>query len=288
MADPRGAVVGPDGLLPLLREALGPRPPWWTVETPLEVLIGTVLVQNTAWRNVEASLARLRAAGIHTTEDLGSVDADALVDLVRPSGFQTAKARTLVGLSRWWRDRIDMPLDVAPPPDPRPGGRDPVLAAAPLRPDLDTDALRAELLALEAVRSTGGTRFALVRWGLWPQAQPEVLAFWLYRFEISVRSSAILGLIGAGGIGKMLTDNTQYRIWDAVGMLLIVVVAVTMIIDQISGTIRQRIITGRWAFLGWGRRRRAITPGVGPSNTTRPGHVDPGASASTTVGPEIR
>ena len=115
---------------------------------------------------------------------------------------------------------------------------------------------------LESVRASGGTRFALVRWGLWPQAKPEVFAFWLYRFEIAVRSSAILGLIGAGGIGKMLTDNTQYRIWDAVGMLLIVVVVVTMIIDQISGTIRQRIITGRWGFVGWGRRLRALKPGA--------------------------
>ncbi len=113
---------------------------------------------------------------------------------------------------------------------------------------------------LEAVRATGGSRLAVVRWGIWPQARPEVLAFWLYRFEISVRSSAILGLIGAGGIGKMLTDNTQYRIWDAVGMLLIVVVIVTMIIDQVSGTIRQRIITGRWGFVGYGHRRRALRP----------------------------
>lgn len=151
---------------------------------------------------------------------------------------------------------------------------------------------------LEAVRSTGGTRFALIRWGLWPQAKPEVLAFWLYRFEIAVRSSAILGLIGAGGIGKMLTDNTQYRIWDAVGMLLIVVVVVTMVIDQISGTIRQRIITGRWGFVGWGRRRRAIRPAPDfPGTATPAPTATPDTARSTaptdsaqsgTVGPEIR
>ncbi|TWE12494.1 phosphonate ABC transporter, permease protein PhnE [Rudaeicoccus suwonensis] len=113
---------------------------------------------------------------------------------------------------------------------------------------------------MEAARSTGGSRFAIVRWGLWPQAQSEVLAFWLYRFEISVRSSAILGLIGAGGIGKMLSDNIQYQNWNVVGMLLIVVVIVTMIIDQISGTLRQRLITGRWAWVGYGKRRRSLTP----------------------------
>lgn len=98
----------------------------------------------------------------------------------------------------------------------------------------------------EAVRSTGGGTLAVIRWGVWPSAAPEVLSFWLYRFEINVRASAILGLIGAGGIGKMLQDNVQFRNWDAVGMLLIVVVAVTMVIDQISGAVRNKLIHGTW------------------------------------------
>jgi phosphonate transport system permease protein len=112
---------------------------------------------------------------------------------------------------------------------------------------------------IEAVRAAGGSRAQVMRWGVWPQAQPEVLAFWLYRFEINVRASAILGLIGAGGIGKMLTDNVQYRIWDAVGTLLLVVIVVTMVIDQLSGLLRNRIITGRWTLPLL--RRRAPVPG---------------------------
>jgi phosphonate transport system permease protein len=98
----------------------------------------------------------------------------------------------------------------------------------------------------EAAIAAGASRIQVMRWGVWPAAQPEVLAFWLYRFEISVRASAILGLIGAGGIGKMLVDNVQFRVWPVVGMLLIVVVVVTMIIDQLSGMVRHRIIAGRW------------------------------------------
>ncbi|GAB3557189.1 phosphonate ABC transporter, permease protein PhnE [Spelaeicoccus albus] len=107
---------------------------------------------------------------------------------------------------------------------------------------------------LEATASVGGSPVAQMRWGVWPQAQPEVFAFWLYRFEINVRASAILGLIGAGGIGKMLTDNVQYRIWDGVGMLLIVVIVVTMAIDQLSGMVRHRIIDGTWKLPLLGRR----------------------------------
>jgi phosphonate transport system permease protein len=111
---------------------------------------------------------------------------------------------------------------------------------------------------IEAARSTGAGRMQIVRWGIWTSAQPEVLAFWLYRFEISVRASAILGLIGAGGIGKVLSDNVQFRIWDAVGMLLIVVVVVTVAIDLVSGVLRRRLITGRWAMPRL-RRRVVVT-----------------------------
>lgn len=100
--------------------------------------------------------------------------------------------------------------------------------------------------AIEAATAAGASRVQIMRWGVWPNAKPDVLAFWLYRFEISVRASAILGLIGAGGIGKMLMDNIQFRVWDVVGMLMLVVVVVTMIIDQLSGLVRQRLINGRW------------------------------------------
>ena len=100
---------------------------------------------------------------------------------------------------------------------------------------------------IEAARAVGARRSQIVRWGIWPSAQPEILAFCLYRFEISVRASAILGLIGAGGIGKVLSDNVQFRIWDAVGTLLIVVVVVTVLLDLVSGVLRRRLITGRWS-----------------------------------------
>ncbi|WP_285725223.1 phosphonate ABC transporter, permease protein PhnE [Psychromicrobium xiongbiense] len=107
----------------------------------------------------------------------------------------------------------------------------------------------------EAVRSAGGSPFDVMRWGIWPAASAEVLSLWLYRFEINVRASAILGLIGAGGIGKMLQDNVQFRNWDAVGMLLIVVIVITVGIDQLSGAVRQRLVTGRW-----GRSRQTRRP----------------------------
>lgn len=98
--------------------------------------------------------------------------------------------------------------------------------------------------ASEAVRAAGGTTAEIARWALWPAAAPALMSFALYRFEINIRTSAVLGLIGAGGIGSMLSNYTNFREWGTVGMLLVVVVAATMLMDAISGAIRRRIMEG--------------------------------------------
>lgn len=98
--------------------------------------------------------------------------------------------------------------------------------------------------AAEAVRASGGGRIAVARWALWPAALPSLMSFALYRFEINIRTSAVLGLVGAGGIGSMLSNYTNYREWSTVGMLLIVVVIATMLIDAASGALRRRIMEG--------------------------------------------
>ncbi len=98
--------------------------------------------------------------------------------------------------------------------------------------------------ASEAVRAAGGSTAEVTRWALWPAAAPALMSFALYRFEINIRTSAVLGLVGAGGIGTMLSNYTNYREWDTVGMLLIVVVVVTMAFDLVSGSIRRRIMEG--------------------------------------------
>jgi phosphonate transport system permease protein len=98
--------------------------------------------------------------------------------------------------------------------------------------------------AAEAVRAAGGTTAEVARWALWPAAVPALMSFALYRFEINIRTSAVLGLVGAGGVGSMLANYTNFREWDTIGMLLIVVVVVTVVMDAISGAIRHRITNG--------------------------------------------
>lgn len=97
---------------------------------------------------------------------------------------------------------------------------------------------------VEAVRSSGAGPLGLLRWGVLPQVMPEVVAFWLYRFEVNIRAGAILGVLGAGGIGSLLSRVFDQRDWDRIGIALVVIIVVTMVVDAISGAVRHRIIAG--------------------------------------------
>lgn len=68
---------------------------WWPDGDPFEVAVGAILVQNTAWTNVERALERLRAAGALSPEAMSSLSQEGLEELVRPSGQYRTKARKL-------------------------------------------------------------------------------------------------------------------------------------------------------------------------------------------------
>lgn len=97
---------------------------------------------------------------------------------------------------------------------------------------------------VEAVRSTGASQLQSVRWSVVPQVLPETVAFWLYRFEVNIRASAVLGVLGAGGIGSLLSQLFRHREWERIGIALVVIIVVTIIVDQMSAAVRRRIIHG--------------------------------------------
>lgn len=80
-----------------LHARFGPRH-WWPAETPLEVVVGAILTQNTAWANVERASGRLRAEGLLEFEALRSVPESRLKELIRPAGYYNQKARYLTAL----------------------------------------------------------------------------------------------------------------------------------------------------------------------------------------------
>ncbi len=97
---------------------------------------------------------------------------------------------------------------------------------------------------VEAARATGANQVQTLRWGVLPQVLPEIVAFWIYRFEINIRASAVLGVVGAGGVGQSLVNTVTFQHWDKAGMLLVVIIGTVILIDLASGRIRRRIIEG--------------------------------------------
>jgi phosphonate transport system permease protein len=95
---------------------------------------------------------------------------------------------------------------------------------------------------LEALRASGASWGAIMLKGMWPQVQP---AFWgvaLFRWDINVRESAVLGLVGAGGIGVVLDDAINFFLWDRVATVLLAVLAVVVLAEIIVTRIRARLI----------------------------------------------
>ena len=82
-----------------LFEAFGPQD-WWPGRSPLEVMVGAVLVQNTSWQNVERAIANLRDADVLEAHALDAVPQEELEDLIRPAGYYRVKAKRLRALLR--------------------------------------------------------------------------------------------------------------------------------------------------------------------------------------------
>ena len=92
-----------EDLLSELRAGFGPQY-WWPADTAFEVMVGCVLTQNTAWRNVEMALANLRSKKLLTPGSILSSDPVVLEEGLRPSGYFRAKTKKLCALSRWYLD----------------------------------------------------------------------------------------------------------------------------------------------------------------------------------------
>ena len=95
---------------------------------------------------------------------------------------------------------------------------------------------------LEAVRATGATRLQVLRWGVLPQLAPQFLSFTLYRFETNIRAAAILGFVGAGGIGFYVQTYLRLLNYPAAASVLLVLVALVMVVDFASSRLRARLV----------------------------------------------
>lgn len=97
---------------------------------------------------------------------------------------------------------------------------------------------------VEAVTASGGGAVAVLRYSVLPQVLPEIVALWLFRFEINVRASAVLGVVGAGGIGGVLLNTLRYRQFAPAGAVVLLTVLLVLTIDSVSGAVRKRLVRG--------------------------------------------
>jgi len=95
---------------------------------------------------------------------------------------------------------------------------------------------------VEAVSASGGGSLSVLRFAVLPQVLPEIVALWLFRFEINLRASAVLGVVGAGGIGGVLLNTLRYREFAQAGAVVVGTVIVVLAIDTLSGAVRERLV----------------------------------------------
>jgi len=95
---------------------------------------------------------------------------------------------------------------------------------------------------LEAARAAGGRHTPAVRTGVLPTVFPAYVAYALYVFELNIRASLVLGLVGAGGVGRVVETQRQFFRFDRILGILIIIFVVVVIIEQISVAIRKRLV----------------------------------------------
>ncbi|EOI7473847.1 phosphonate ABC transporter, permease protein PhnE, partial [Yersinia enterocolitica] len=82
------------------------------------------------------------------------------------------------------------------------------------------------------------------RFGIFTQSFPTFLALSLYQIESNTRSAAVLGFVGAGGIGLVYAENMRLWNWDVVMFITLIMVVIVMIMDKVSATLRKKYIVG--------------------------------------------
>ena len=100
----------------------------------------------------------------------------------------------------------------------------------------------ADLGPYEALLSSGSTRFQAFWSSIMPQLWGQYISLILYNFEMNIRNAAVLGYVGAGGIGIILNERLGWRVYEDVGTVLLAMMVTVYLIETLSRTIRQRLL----------------------------------------------
>ena len=95
--------------------------------------------------------------------------------------------------------------------------------------------------AFEAMESAGGDKFQSFRTACFPQILPTYLSYCLYSLEMNIRAAAILGYVGAGGLGLLINELIGWRDYEGLGMVLLALFVVVFIIENTSQYLRRKL-----------------------------------------------
>ncbi len=95
---------------------------------------------------------------------------------------------------------------------------------------------------IEASRATGSHHWPAMKTAVWPQVLPNYIAYALYIFEINIRASVVLGIVGAGGIGRVLEAQRAFFRFDRVMAIVIIIFVIVFLIEQVSIALRRRLV----------------------------------------------
>jgi phosphonate transport system permease protein len=95
---------------------------------------------------------------------------------------------------------------------------------------------------IEAIEATGANRAQVLNYGIVPQIMPAFWGITVFRWDINIRESTILGLVGAGGIGLKLQASLNTLAWSQVSVILILILATVVLSEWVSARMRHAII----------------------------------------------
>jgi phosphonate transport system permease protein len=91
----------------------------------------------------------------------------------------------------------------------------------------------------EAIRATGASWWQLVHYAVQPQVMPRLIGLSLYRLDINFRESAVIGIVGAGGIGATLNTAIDRYEYDSAGAILLLIIAIVLVAEYSSSYLRK-------------------------------------------------
>ena len=95
---------------------------------------------------------------------------------------------------------------------------------------------------VEAITATGASGAQVMTYGIWPQILPAFAGTAVFRWDINIRESTVLGLVGAGGIGLELQSSINIVAWQQVSVILLCILLTVVFSEWVSSRIRHAII----------------------------------------------